>query len=342
MSLRSVTRRSVPVLLAVLMLWLTGCAAGEARPSGGAGNTEVATGGKGFGSAEQQTAAMGSDAAPGVFPRTIKHANGTTEIKQKPQRVVVLDTGELDAAVSLGVIPVGLSTNEGANPVPSYLAPQVIDARRVGEMNNLNLEAIAALKPDLILSSKLRHDKLYPQLSQIAPTVFSVRPGYTWKENFRLAADALGEETRGDAVMKSYDDAAAALKTKVGANPPKVSLVRFMPGKLRLYANKPLIGVILADAGFQRPENQNVDELAVEISPENISQADADLVFWSSYGDPGATGETATIEGAGWKALPAVQQGRAHRVSDDTWFLGLGPTGAQAILADLQGFVGAS
>jgi iron complex transport system substrate-binding protein len=318
----------------LLMALVAGC--GTSGTSGSsAGNADVATGGSKFTTADQETAKLGTDAAPGVFPRTLTHANGETTLEKKPTRVVVLDTGELDDVVTLGVTPVGMATTEGANPVPTYLADKVKDVPSVGTIQDLNLEAIAALKPDLILGSKLRADKLYKQLSSIAPTVFSIRPGFPWKENFLLAGKSLGEEDKATKALNDYQSEADALKADVKGD-PKISLVRFLPGKIRLYANKSLIGVILKDAGLARPENQNIDELAAEISAENIEQGDADWIFYSSYGDPSATGETSVVEGAVWPKLGAVKAGHAKAVNDDVWFLGLGPTGAQLILKDLR------
>lgn len=331
-------RRHVAVLTSLsVAVTLTACGGTSSSTNDGSGNLDVAKGGTRFSTADLETAKLGSDAAPGVFPRTVKHASGTTEIPQRPQRVVVLDTGELDAVVSLGITPVGIPSTEGANAIPSYLAPQVADAKAVGTIQELNLEAIAALKPDLILGSQLRADKVYSQLSSIAPTVFSIRPGFPWKENFLLAGDALGEETEAVEALNTYQDDADALDEKV-AGDPKISLVRFMPNRLRLYGNKSLIGVILKDAGFSRPAVQDVDDLAVEISPEQISQAEGDVVFYTSYGKPGATGETTTINGTAWKALSPVRGAKAERVDDDVWFLGLGPTGAGLVLKDLDAF----
>jgi len=73
------------------------------------GDDEVATGGELFSTADEETAKLGSDAAPGVFPRTVLHALGETEIPAQPERIVVLDGGELDAVISLGVVPVGIA-----------------------------------------------------------------------------------------------------------------------------------------------------------------------------------------------------------------------------------------
>lgn len=334
-ALRSHTAAFAAAALSIALL-VAGCAPeGDEGTSGGAGNKDVATGGEAFGTADDETAKLGSDAEAGEFPRTVKHANGTTEIEEKPERVVVLDTGELDDVLSLGIKPVGMVTTEGANPVPSYLEDKVDGVETVGTINELDLEKIASLEPDLILGSQLRADKLYDELDSIAPTVFSIRPGFPWKENFRLVGDALGMEDETDAALTDYAEEAKSLNESVDGD-PAISLVRFMPEKLRLYANQSLIGVILKDAGFTRPKKQDVDELAVEISPENLDQAGGDYIFYTSYGDPESTGEDKALESSQWKGLDAVKDGKAIRVDDDVWFLGLGPTGAGQILDDLD------
>lgn len=302
------------------------------------GKKDVATGGKAFATADKETAELGSDAEPGVFPRTVKHANGTTEIAERPKRVVVLDTGELDGVLALGITPVGMVTTKGANAVPSYLADQVEGVGTVGTINELDLEAIAKLEPDLILGSQLRADTLHDELESIAPTVFSIRPGFPWKENFTLVGEALGMEDEATDVLNDYAKATDELDDSVDGN-PRISLVRFMPERLRLYGNKSLIGVILDDAGLARPETQDIDELAVEISPENLDQAGGDYVFYTSYGDPEATGETTALSGSQWAGLPAVKDDRAIRVEDDVWFLGLGPIGAEQIVDDLDEYL---
>lgn len=337
-SLRQPRFGAAKATAALLLIALTAGCAATGTTDTAAGNSDVAIGGERFSTADEETAKFGASVAPGVFPRTLTHANGQTEIAKKPERVVVLDTGELDAVLSLGITPVGIPSTEGANSIPSYLADAVKDAKTVGTIQELNLEAVAALKPDLIIGSQLRADKLYPQLAQIAPTVFSIRPGFPWKENFRLAASALGEETKAVEVLNAYQDKATALGKDVPGD-PKISLLRFLPEKIRLYGNASLIGVILKDAGLSRPENQNIEDLAAEISSENLAAADSDWIFYTSYGTPEATGEKAALEGPIWNKLEAVKAGNVQRVNDDVWFLGLGPTGASIVLDDLRTYL---
>ncbi|WP_282691974.1 iron-siderophore ABC transporter substrate-binding protein [Streptomyces sp. CC208A] len=339
----SLRRRGTAAAVALAAAFsLAACGAGD-NSSDASGKKEdttkkkdVAAGGKDFGDAAAKTAAMGTDAKPGQFPRTLTHAMGTTEVKAAPKRVVVLDVGELDNVVSLGVQPVGYAPAEGDDGIPGYLAKDAGAPKPVGTINNLNLEAIANLQPDLILGSQLRAADKYDELSKIAPTVFSIRPGFTWKENYLLNAAALDKTAEAKEQLAAYETKAKQLGTDVGTDKPTISMVRYLPGKIRLYAKASFIGTILEDAGLPRPQNQQVDDLAVEVSPEKIDQADADWIFTGVYGDPKATRKDAAQGNPLWKNLKAVKAGQAKDVPDETWYLGLGVTAANSVLDDLR------
>ncbi|MGH4027935.1 ABC transporter substrate-binding protein [Actinomycetota bacterium Odt1-20B] len=341
-------RGTAAVALAVTAaLSLAACGAADSDGSGksgdGSGSKAVAQGGEDFAKAADQTAKMGTKAEPGRFPRTIEHARGKTELKAAPKRVVVLDVGELDNAVSLGVRPVGYAPTEGDDGVPGYLKKAAGDPKNVGTINSLNLEAIANLKPDLILGSELRAAKLYPQLSKIAPTVFSIRPGFTWKENYLLNAAALDKTAEAKQNLAAYEKKAKRLGEDVakqdGGKKPTVTMLRYMPDRTRLYAKASFIGTILDDAGLPRPKNQQVNDLATEISPEKIDEADADWIFTGVYGDAQKTGRSEAEKNPLWKKLGAVKDGQAENVPDETWYLGLGVTAADSVLDDLRGFL---
>ncbi|MFF9471459.1 ABC transporter substrate-binding protein [Streptomyces roseolus] len=337
----SLRRRGTAAAVALAAaLSLAACGGGDSSDAAEKEDTakkkDVATGGKDFGDAAAKTAALGTDAKPGQFPRTLTHAMGKSEIKAAPKRVVVLDVGELDNVVSLGIQPVGYAPSEGDDGIPGYLAKDAGSPKSVGTINNLNLEAIANLQPDLILGSQLRAADKYDELSKIAPTVFSIRPGFTWKENYLLNAAALDRTAEAKEKLAAYETKAKQLGTDIGPNKPTISMVRYLPGKIRLYAKASFIGTILEDAGLPRPKNQQVDDLAVEVSPEKIDQADADWIFTGVYGDAKATKKDAAQGNPLWKNLEAVKAGRAKDVPDETWYLGLGVTAANSVLDDLR------
>ena len=293
------------------------------------------------------TACGGSDAegaaadttatADAAFPRTVVHAMGVTEIPARPERIVVLDTGELDSALSLGVTPVGAVTTAVSEDFLSYLAEGAAGVQRVGTIAEPNLEAIAALQPDLILSNKVRHEDIYPQLARIAPTVFAERVGAVWKDNLGLAAEALGREDDAAAALAAYEKDAAALGASVG-DPAgtTVSPLRFVGGTIRAYQSASFIGTVLADVGFRQVElpTGEVPTFA-EISAEELTAADADVVLHSSYGPADDSGAAAVLAGPLWPRLGAVQAGRAYAVEDDVFFTGIGLMAANRILDDL-------
>ncbi|MGA4997885.1 ABC transporter substrate-binding protein [Streptomyces arboris] len=340
MSLRP--RGTAAVALAVAAaLSLSACGGGDGGDTGkgdagGDKKAAVATGGKDFADAAKKTAAYGTEAEPGQFPRTVTHAMGKSEIKAAPKRVVVLDVGEFDNVVSLGLKPVGYAPSEGDAAIPSYLEKGAGSPKSVGTINSLNLEAIAGLKPDLILGSQLRAADKYDELSKIAPTVFSIRPGFTWKENYLLNAAALDRTEKAHSALAAYQAKAEKLGEDIGADKPTVSMVRYMPDRLRLYAKASFVGTILEDVGLPRPKNQQIDDLATEISPERIDEADADWIFTGVYGDAKATQRDTAQSNPLWKKLDAVKEGRAKDVSDETWYLGLGVTSAGLVLDDLR------
>ncbi|MFB9575076.1 MULTISPECIES: ABC transporter substrate-binding protein [Streptomyces] len=341
----SIRRRSTAAvgLAVAAALTLSACSSDDggksgdsAKSAGGDKKAAVATGGKDFGDAAKKTAGYGTDAPAGQFPRTLTHAMGKTELKSAPKRVVVLDVGEFDNVVSLGVKPVGYAPSEGDEAIPSYLKKDAGNPKNVGTINNLNLEAIAGLKPDLILGSQLRAADKYDQLSKIAPTVFSIRPGFTWKENYLLNAAALDKTAKAKSQLDAYEKKAAKLGEDIGPDKPTISMVRYLPDRIRLYAKASFIGTILEDAGLPRPKNQQIDDLAAEISPEKIDEADADWIFTGVYGDPKATKRDTAQSNPLWKNLKAVKEGRAKDVPDETWYLGLGVTAANLVLDDLR------
>ncbi len=287
--------------------------------------------------------ACGGDASPSAATpaanepqtRSVAHFRGTTEVPANPERVVVLDLGELDSAVALGVTPVGAVKAPVDEGLLSYLEDDLQGVQLVGEIGEPDLEAIAALQPDLILGSDVRVKDFYDELSAIAPTVFSETVGVAWKENFQLHAQALGREDEAATLMAEYDEHAKAVGQKV-PDDTEVSIVRFVPGEIRLYAKENFIGTVLEDAGIARPAVQDVEEFDVTISPEQVDKAAGDVIFVGTYGDPAETDNPTVLGGPLWKRLPAVQAGDVHQVDDDIWFLGTGVGAADLVLDELE------
>jgi iron complex transport system substrate-binding protein len=306
--------RAGAVLLALLIT--VGCA-GQAQPS---------TGQPPSGSGE-------------AFPRTVTHVMSSTEIPAAPTRIVALDQTFVDAALALDTAVVAYTDirGRGGEP-PPYLADPLArlapDARSVGELTNPSLEQIAALQPDLIVSAKVRHEAIYDELSRIAPTVFSETTGPTWKDNLRLLGQAIGKEELARTRLAEYEQRAKtigdAIRAAEGKN-PTITVIRFSAMQTRLYQRASFSGIVLDDTGLARPPSQNVDEFAVEFSPEKILDADADYIFLTVAEGDSAPIRDQFMSNPLWSRLT----GEIHEVSNDVWIVAVGLLGAHAVLDDL-------
>ncbi len=281
--------------------------------------------------------------APSV---TVNTANGPVVVPGAPLRVVTLDTAELDSAMTLGITPVGAARAPADQGLPDYWsASRLAEIAGVGVIGGPDPMLIGALRPQLILSNRTRDAAHYDTLGRIAPTVLTETTGYPWKADFQLHAQALGREDAAAAVIAAYGRHVAQTVASIaaaGAGGKRISIVRFVEGSptVRLYGKQSFIGTLLADLQLHRPDAQNIDAFDVEIPPDQIAKADGDFLFYSTYGAPARTPTTATLTTPAWTALGAVRAHHAFPVDDQLWFEGIGYTGANLILAELQRFLG--
>ncbi|HZG13490.1 MAG TPA: iron-siderophore ABC transporter substrate-binding protein [Candidatus Bathyarchaeia archaeon] len=326
--LRSTSARVVMMMLAVLMI-VTGCG-----QSGQQAQTPEKTAAQ---PTEQQPAA---DAGQSY---KVKHAMGETEIKGTPQKVVVLTNEGTEAVLALGIKPVGAVQSFTGNPWYDHIKADMEGVKVLGMESQPNLEAIAALKPDIILANKMRHEKIYAQLSKIAPTVESETLRGKWKDNFKLYAEALNRKAEGDKILADWDKRIAEFKEKAGDKlSTKVSIVRFMPGRVRIYYKDTFSGIILQELGVARPEAQNKDDFAAEVTKERIPEMEGDIMFYFSYetGDGEATKlEKEWTNDALWKNLNVVKNNKAFKVDDVIWNTSGGVKSANLLLDELAKYI---
>ncbi|KAA0919979.1 iron-siderophore ABC transporter substrate-binding protein [Dietzia sp. ANT_WB102] len=275
--------------------------------------------------------------ATGDDAYTVTHAMGETVIDGTPERVVVLDSPHLDALVALGHTPVGITESGAGSGAPPYLGD--VDAEIVGLTSEPDIDAIAALAPDLIIGAKVRHEAIYDELSGIAPTVYSENSGTDWQEQARITAAAIGEDDEMEQLIADLDTRIAEVGTEVGAEGTTLSIVRFRPDNFRLYGPETFSGSILSQMGFDLGEREWNEYSMAELSPELYEQITGDIVFFTNPGgDPTAT-TMATVTGL-WGDLPAVKADQVHEVEDETWMVGIGVLGAGEILDDVQEILG--
>lgn len=266
---------------------------------------------------------------------TVEHAMGTETFESVPERIVVLDSPQLDALVSLGVTPVGATESSQGQGFPGYLKAKLEGTESVGLTQEPDLDAIAALDPDLIIGSKVRHEAIYAELEAIAPTVYSVNSGTDWHEQANITAVALDRADDMTKLLSDLDARAQQVGETVGAEGKTASMVRFRPDNFRLYGPETFSGSILTQVGFDLGDREWNEYSMMELSPEQFEQIDGEIVFYANPGgDPAAT-TMGTVSGL-WGEQPGIKAGNSYEVEDETWMVGIGVTGANLILDQIE------
>lgn len=334
--------KSFKVILAfILALAVAGCGAN----SNSAGTENQGTVGSNTANsvqaAESNATATDGDHS-GSGPRTIEHALGTVTLEKKPERVVVLFNGMVDITAALGVKPVGAVESWEQKPWYEYLRGNMEGVKDLGEENQPNLEAIVALKPDLIIGTKTRHEKIYPQLKDIAPTLITEEI-FDWKDNLQIGAKALYMDEKAEKMISDWEARVADFKAKAGdrLKDTEVSIIRFEnDGSARFYVTG-FAGTIFEELGIGRPEAQKVDGKAVVnlTSKEQMAQLDGDYIFditRISPDDP-STENTKNdwTSHPLWSTLNGVKNGKHIEVDVITWNLSGGVMAANSMLDDV-------
>ncbi|MFC5528770.1 ABC transporter substrate-binding protein [Cohnella yongneupensis] len=272
--------------------------------------------------------------------RTITHAMGTTTLTSVPKRVVVLFNGQVDVSLTLGVKPVGAVESWVQTPWYHYLRTDMSGVKNLGSELQPNIEAIVALKPDLIIGSKTRHEKIYGQLAAIAPTLFAAEV-FGWKANLDMEAKALNKEDKAAAFMKDWNKRVADFKSKIGdkAN-AEISIIRFQDDNTARYYITGFAGTIFQELGLKRPKAQQEEgKVLVNLTTqEQIPLMDGDIIFdiTSSYGEGKEfKSQQEWQKNPLWANLKGVKNGKYYKVNDITWNMSGGATAAKMMLDDL-------
>lgn len=278
--------------------------------------------------------------------RTLDTAFGDVEVEGTPERVVTLYEGALDAALAAGITPLGAVTTRGGDNVAEYVEAHLGNDRPaiMGVVREINIEAVLAQQPDLILAPAQLSDEQYQLLAQIAPTVVPhTQPlaADNWEAEARLYGQALNRAGAIDEAIAAVDQRAAQLADAVAdANVSGTAfLVRWMPGGPMVMSENLIATGLLERVGLDVQGADLIGERGVHsdvLSLENLSQVDGDWLFLATLNEDGQEALEAAKQSAAFNRLNVVQQNQVVPVNGQLWSSANGPLAAQAILDDIE------
>ena len=273
--------------------------------------------------------------------QTLKHAQGETRIPGTPERVVTLFQGATDTAVALGITPAGVvdAWAQGANY--DYLDDALEGVPHVGLETQPSLEAIVLLEPDLIIASRRRHEKIYDQLSQIAPTV-SLETVFDVHQTLKVMGKALNREARAEKLWTAWERRLETFRQQAATTlgdrwPMSATVLNVRADHVRIYLDGSYAGSVLHNLGFTRPRPHPANQWLLKLTTkESIPIIDADVVFYFMEDDQAVHNNfNAWTSHPLWRNLTAVQNARVYPVDRVDWSLAGGFLGANRMLDQL-------
>lgn len=230
-----------------------------------------------------------------------------------------------------------------------HLPPATSEIIDVGNARELNLEQLASIKPDLILSIKaFTNADAYPLLSRIAPTVvFDVDDYAEWQRITRLCGEVLSKEAEVDKLEADYEAKLQAFKAALSKDPSQiqVSVAYVNLDQILAMGKNSFTGTVLEAAGLARPPKQ-AEGAILQISIELLDDIDGDVLFvlkpqsQTEAAEDISTALEQMKNNALWAQLKAVQEQRVYEV--DTHWFGAGYIAANLILDDLLTYIAKS
>lgn len=221
-----------------------------------------------------------------TYPLQVKGSNGAIiTIKTNPQRIVVLEFGLMDELNLLGIKPVGYGQNyPGEGDIPEYLRPMAKNAVGVGARDIPNLEAIAALKPDLIIGEAAYLSNLAPQLNKIAPTVLLNGIFGNSDEqikNLKILAQITNTESHVPEILKNYKQIKNKAETIAKQGSKKTVLIGYVTpaGVFKALTANALATSILSELNRENVIKKSERTQVMDLSAEAILEYNPDQII---------------------------------------------------------------
>lgn len=267
--------------------------------------------------------------------RAFTHLPGETCIPEDPRRIVATRHDSLATPlIELGAPLVGVGVDYDASTGEAFIrrATDILGVNvgeesglaSIGNANAPDLEAIAALNPDLILITAWQVE-LYDQMQAIAPTLV-IPSSLPYLEHLAMVADAAGVSGTYDRRLEAYQSRIESIRETLG-DPAAISISYFDLWEEGVwhYVHWGARDQVTSDIGFSRPEivrNQTGDH-PTDYSFERLPEFEANVVLSSTANRFGQTVEALTTEWDSyapfWRTLPAVQEGRHYWYARDLW-----------------------
>ncbi|WP_175762531.1 ABC transporter substrate-binding protein [Burkholderia ambifaria] len=268
----------------------------------------------------------------------------------RPQRVVALDFMFAESVIALDLVPVGMADTAFYPGWLGYGSDRLAHVTDIGSRQEPGLEAIAAVKPDLIIGVGFRHAPIFAALDRIAPTIlFQFSPNVSedgmpvtqldWmREIFRTIGAVTGRDARAKAVDAQLDAGIARNASRLRAaerSGERIALLQDLglPDRYWAYTGNSTSAGLARALGLEPWPRKPTREGTVYVtSADLLRQRDLAVLFVTATGMDVPL--SSKLDSPVWRFVPALRDHRIALIERNIWGFG-GPMSALK-LADVM------
>lgn len=273
------------------------------------------------GQAPQPSAENTSAPAANTAPASAENPAGDGDTKKIASMSIHLTNNLL----ALGITPVGSVIGGDTKAFLPHVADRLKDTKPLGVVTDPDMEALLALKPDVIYLDENYSGKDVAKYEKIAPVeVFNLDDG-TWRDTLKKTGKLVNREAEAEKFVSDYDKQTAHVKELIHAKlgeGAKVMAIRVTAKELRVFGMKRPMGPILFDDLGLKPANgvEKIDKAYEVISQEVLPDFDADAIFVVvNAGDEAKKVYEQLQANPLWQGLKAVKQHHIYTIGAQPW-----------------------
>jgi iron complex transport system substrate-binding protein len=258
----------------------------------------------------------------------VDDAKRSVKIPVSPQRIIVLNSSNMEMLYAVGGNAVGRPESTG---MPPALLNKVKSLPSVGETPNPSVEKIVSLNPDLVIGVNVAfHHQIIPPLEKagIPILLMSINSYDDILNKLRIYGTITGNKEKAEAVVKGIEKRVAEIRNNIKRmpqnKPPKVAILWGSTQSFNMALPSSFVGNIVeildGDNIAKDIKPLNTMPQYAPLSPEYVMSKDPDVMLVITHGDDDKVKEKFKREitqHPAWKELRAVKEGRLYLLPYD-------------------------
>ena len=266
-------------------------------------------------------------AESGAYAVVTDDGGRTVTLEHKPQRIVTTSVSYLAPLYAVGGEVVGRPASK------AKVIPEAQNVAEIGPVYQIDVEKIAALKPDLVLIIKGINEKLIDTLDAngIPSIVIDMKSYDDVKRTLTTFATLTGEPDKAKSLVEKMDKEIAEVKAGIPQEKKRVAIIHSTGQGLSVQLDGSIAGSIANMLGWENTASgmaaldKNPD--AAPYSMETLVAQNPDIIFVTSMGKEDeirASMEAMFAESPAWQSVSAVREGRVYYLPQELFLFSPG------------------